>query len=217
MPDHGLGRVVVHDVRDFHFRMENVIPKRAPKNVSERYWDDNEFWGDQGQTPHCVGYGWTHWLTGGPIHHKPVPPIPPDDLYYECKDIDGEPRQEDGSSVRSGAQAVQNHGWIESYNWAYDAATVARAILTTGPVVVGTNWYEGMFDPDRYHRIHIGGQIAGGHCYVLNGYSKTLRQFRIKNSWGKSWGDGGHAYIALGSMDRLIREQGEACLAIERA
>jgi C1A family cysteine protease len=84
-----------------------------------------------------------------------------------------------------------------------------------GPVVVGTNWYNGMFYPNRNGLIKISGRIAGGHAYVINGVNTVTRLFRIKNSWGQSWGQSGHAYISFTDMERLIRERGEICFAVE--
>jgi len=81
--------------------------------------------------------------------------------------------------------------------------------------VVGTNWYYGMFYPDRNGLIKVKGGLAGGHAYVVNGVDTKNKLFRIKNSWGKSWGIQGRAFISFNDMARLIREQGEICLATE--
>jgi C1A family cysteine protease len=40
--------------------------------------------------------------------------------------------------------------------------------------------------------------IAGGHCIIITGvrkYSDGSRDFCIRNSWSKEWGDNGHAWI----------------------
>lgn len=41
-----------------------------------------------------------------------------------------------------------------------------------------------------------GGEALGGHCQVVIGYSNVLRAFRILNSWGPTFGDGGFSWIA---------------------
>jgi C1A family cysteine protease len=104
---------------------------------------------------------------------------------------------------------------ISSYLWTYDINVLINTVLTKGPVVVGTKWYSSMFTPDRNGVIRVLGRVAGGHAYVINGVDRNTKLFRIKNSWGKTWGKSGHAYISFTDMARLIRENGEVCLAIE--
>jgi hypothetical protein len=58
-------------------------------------------------------------------------------------------------------------------------------------------------------------EIVGGHCYVLNGVNTTARVFRMKNSWGRGWGIDGRASISFADMERLILDNGEACMAVQ--
>lgn len=214
---HGLGRMPSEDEKDKFFLMRSLLEQKEAPERTYRYWNANGWWGDQGSLPHCVGYSWTHWIEDGPITHKgPAPIINPSVLYKEAQRVDewaGE--NYDGTSVRAGAKALQSRGLITNYLWAWDVNTVAQAILTTGPVVVGTNWYNQMFYPDQYGKIYIYGRSVGGHAYLLNGVNTKTRMFRIKNSWGQNWGRKGHAFISFDDMQRLIDEQGEACLAVE--
>jgi hypothetical protein len=185
--------------------------------LTERYWDANGWWGDQRNTPQCVGYSWAHWLEDGPVQQSGIPPIiKPIDIYKNAQKLDewyGE--NYDGTSVRGAVKYLKNIGKVKSYYWAFDLQTLIDTVMKLGPVVVGTNWYNGMFYPNGNGLIKIGGSLVGGHAYVINGVNTKTKQFRIKNSWGKAWGKGGHAFISFNDMTRLIREQGEICLATE--
>ena len=211
-----LGRVYVPDARDNNHLISTVFPKQTTK-ITSKYWDANMWWGNQGSTPQCVGYAWSHWIADGPITHSGVqPPVNPTTIYKEAQKVDewvGENYA--GTSVRGGAKYLKTSGKISSYLWAFDIKTLINTILNVGPVVVGTNWYNGMFYPDKTGLIRITGRLAGGHAYVINGVDTRTQRFRIKNSWGKAWGQSGHAYISYTDMTRLIRENGEICLAIE--
>jgi hypothetical protein len=200
-------------------KSRSITPTPTPTNVgiTSKYWDDNVWWGNQGNTPMCVGYAWAHWIADGPVTHTGVqPPIAPNLIYYEAQKVDEWPGENyDGTSVRGGAKYLTNSGKVGNYYWAYDVQTLINTILQLGPVVVGTNWYYNMFYPNSNGVISIGGSLAGGHAYVINGVDTVNKLFRIKNSWGQSWGKSGHAFITFTNMTRLINEHGEICLAIE--
>ena len=173
-------------------------PPPPPKNVAV-VWSDPEAVLDQGNTPHCVGFGGAQWGNTLPIDDH----YTADDghaIYYECKVIDGEPKQEDGSDVRSLAKALQN-----------------RALLTSGPVVVGTDWMNDMFNPDKDGFVKPTGGVAGGHCYLWQGYDPTSKVLSFLNSWGDSWGVKGSFYMHQTDFEQLFADQGEAMAAVEVA
>ena len=211
-----LGRYHIPDERDKKFLIEDKLS--LPKTIiKSKYWDANGWWGNQGNTSQCVGYAWAHWIEDGPIGHDGVPPIVhPTLIYREAQKVDewvGE--KYDGTSVRGAAKYLKTTNRISSYLWTYDINVLINTVLTQGPVVVGTNWYTSMFTPDKNGVIRVLGRVAGGHAYVINGIDRNTNLFRIKNSWGKTWGKSGHAFISFTDMARLIREKGEVCLAIE--
>lgn len=208
----GLGRLKAIDARDKNYLMKLVIP--AVTTRTSRYWWANGYWGNQSDYPYCVGYGWAHWVEDGPITH--VGQIDPVWIYKEAQKVDEWPGEDyDGTSVRAGAKVIQSKGLIANYYWAETIEEIKRAILEVGPVAVGTDWYEGMFEPNSNGIIKPSGSIAGGHCYVLDGVNTKTSLFRLKNSWGRNWGKKGFAYISLADFVSLLSDDGEACLATE--
>ena len=191
-------------------------PTKTPI-LKYKYWDANGWWGNQRNNPHCVGYSWAHWIEDGPVEHSgPTPIISPVLIYNQAQKIDEWPGENyAGTSVRAGAKYLQSRNVIKSYYWTYDVNTLANTVFDLGPVVVGTYWYSGMFYPNKTGLIKISGGIVGGHAYVINGVDKDKKLFRIKNSWGQTWGIQGHAFISFNDMARLISMNGEVCLAVE--
>lgn len=166
-----------------------------------------------------------HYIEDGPVTHfyesnddrQEKPLFETSHLYREAQLVDRWPGNSyDGTSVRAGAKVLQRCGVIGEYRWAWDIDTVVQALLEQGPVVVGTWWYNSMFQPDDNGVITVSGARVGGHAYLLNGVNTSKEMIRIKNSWGRGWGHRGYAYISFDDMARLIREGGEACLALEK-
>ncbi len=211
MPTYALGRLYEPDSRDHEFLLA-----APPATRTFRYWPGKVSL-NQGRKPQCVAYSWSHFLCNSPLSHK-EPPIPPAQLYAEAQKLDGIPGENyDGTTVRAGAKALDAHGLLAEYRWAFDLDTIVAQILEVGPVVVGTNWYEAMFTPLPGGRVVVEGKPVGGHAYKLDGVSTTKKLLRIKNSWGLAWGKNGYALIAFDDMRRLIEdENGEACRAIEK-
>jgi hypothetical protein len=213
----GLGHIANEDPRDKLFPLSAVLPE-APF-ITQKMWWDNGWWGDQGNTSMCTVYSWSHWLEDGPLvqdelGNREKPLFDVNKLYHKAQLNDGLPGTNyNGSTIRAVAKILQAMGCIKEYSWADNVDDIATCILTLGPVVVGTPWYTAMFNPDSNGLIHVGGGMAGGHAYLLNGVDTVKRQFRIKNSWGKSWGQNGHAFISFDDFAKILAQGGQACMA----
>jgi len=110
---------------------------------------------------------------------------------------------------------LKSMGYIASYHWAFTLRQVAQTLLQLGPMVVGTNWYEQMFYPTKSGFIRPSGDLAGGHAYLLDEVDTVKQFFGLKCAWGLDWGKGGRAYLSFADFSRLLRRQGEACIAAE--
>lgn len=119
------------------------------------------------------------------------------------------PPEDTGSSCLAAAKATKEFGHISAYRWAFGYNQMLAALMFN-PVVIGTNWYDEMFHPTHVGFLNVSGPLAGGHAYLVVGYSKVYKYFTILNSWGIGWGRHGKARIKADDMRRLIEDDGEA-------
>ena len=170
---------------------------------------------DQGNYGTCVGNGWAGWGDSMPVADT-YDETDARAIYLEATIIDGAPdySYQNGSTVRSGAKAMQNRRRLAAY--AFGTVSQAIAWLSThGPVVVGSDWTEGMFSPNPEGFIAPTGKVAGGHCYLMLGYDPTTEVFEFRNSWGTGWGLHGDFRMKHADFAALLGFQGELCFAAE--
>jgi C1A family cysteine protease len=211
MSEKGLGRRHAPDERDRQFHMRSIV---AQVPATSRFYRTGPVL-DQGNTSSCVGHAWRQFLSSAPIMSKGGPSAFA--IYHEAQQVDEwEGEGYDGTSVRAGARVLTTLRHLQSYVWAWDAATVRDFVLAKSSVVFGTNWYRSMYEPDNAGVVCPGGQIAGGHAYLCIGYSQPRGAFRFINSWGRTWADGGRFWMLGEHVDLLLRDEGEACAAVEQ-
>jgi hypothetical protein len=135
-------------------------------------------------------------------------------IYAACKVVDGEPGNEDGSYIRSGAKVMKARKRIGTYFFASSIDEAADYVARFGPVVIGTDWYAGMMEPSFSSAVlKPTGKRVGGHAYLWIGV--TSNYAIIRNSWGVDWGRAGDARIKLSDLKAIFGRYGEACAATE--
>ncbi len=219
----GLGRRAKEDTRDQGYQIKTLLRAAAVPFATGhyKYWWANGWWGDQGAFPHCVAFAWVHWLEDAPITHAPRAPGAPtpfntDVIYRDAQRVDEWPGEGyAGTSVRAGAKVLRSLGLISAFHWAFDLDTTVDAIMELGPVVIGCNWYRDMFNPGSDGFLKVSGPSVGGHAFVLNGANLAKGFVRMKNSWGRNWGKNGYSKIHMEDLEKLIKRQGEVCIATE--
>lgn len=208
----GLGRVPLFDPRSRNFAIRDVVTKK-PRSYT---WRVNAYL-DQRREGACVGFSFAHELAAVPKAIKGVT----DDLglkiYKEAQKIDyWEGEDYSGTSVLAGAKICQSLGYFDEYRWAFGLDDLVLAVGSTGPAILGVNWYEGMFYPNSYGFIEATGSLAGGHAILCNSVDLKKQTFKLHNSWGRSWGKDGTCLVSWDTMKRLLDEQGEACIPMLR-
>lgn len=188
-------------------------PNPEPTPLDPVVWF-NETVLNQSQSGHCVGFSDAGWGNTSPINDH----FTDDDghaLYYECKIIDGEPGEENGTSVRSGAKALQNRGRLSAYAFATTVEEIIAWLREHGPIIIGTDWTINMFTPDENGFVYPTGEIAGGHCYLAVGHLPAENAILFLNSWGAEWGAAGYFKMKTYDVASLLAHEGEACAAVE--
>jgi hypothetical protein len=89
-----------------------------------------------------------------------------------------------------------------------DETEVKNELAAGFPVLAGI-----VVDPAFFHLgnsvyAQFSGQNRGGHAVALVGYddNKGGGAFKIINSWGANWGDGGYGWISYGAFQQMARE-----------
>ena len=160
---------------------------------------------DQGQTSECVCYAlcglkkYQEFLRAGLDLT-----FDPNDLYTLCKAADGDPRP--GTTPRTALQIAAAQGVLASDGNRYKIASYVRmtsvadiktAIQNKLPVLLGIEC-----DPQSLSQTPEGSiagaptNFSGGHCVLAVGFDDSFSAFRIRNSWGSTWCDEGHFWLA---------------------
>lgn len=214
-----------HDPRSRNYAIADVHPTAEPV---ARAWRTGPVL-DQGAEGACVGFGCALELSSSPIRVPSVTNGYARTLYHDARDIDRTEHGADwpeGASVLAGAKVLRNRGFIDGCRWAFSVTDLRTAIITEGPAILGVNWYGDMYDTDPFGVVHVTGPWVGGHCILVYGYSPRARIsgrrgeheiFRWQNSWGPSYGTNGRGIVLMADMERLLAENGEACIPIGRS
>lgn len=227
---YGLGRVPAPDARDGLFPMRAALgPVQA--RTGSKVWDESFPSLDQGQNGTCVGHGWKHWLLTAPlVQSKPDTDPLALAIYDRCTEIDEFPANDPvngqynlayGTSTRAGAKVLVEKGLLAEFRSATALSDMVDWLMDKGPLVIGINWYNGMFGPFDGTLARPTGGVAGGHCVCVQGVDNDFQTsqgkgvFLIRNSWGPAWGPwrNGLVHIAFSDMQQLIFGEGGDCIA----
>lgn len=191
--------------------LTNAGGGQPPTPTLDKTWDAS-FQLDQGNTGHCVGFGYAGWGNTLPVDDN-YQNSDGHAIYYEAKVIEGDPGGENGAYMRDGVKAMQARKRLSTYAFAETMTDILEHLRGKGPVVIGTNWTNDMFEPDANGYVKPTGGVAGGHCYLLYGVESTSLIF--KNSWGADWGLAGSFKMQTADFQTLLDAWGEAVATVE--
>lgn len=207
-----LDRLVEFDPRSRNFPIRTLLTTDQPRSYT---WPLATYL-DQGREGACVGFAWAHEAAASPKVHT-VDDIFARLVYRSAQHLDAWPGVDyEGTSVIAGAKVMVARGYIGAYRWGFNLNDVLVAGSRKGPVVLGLNWYTGMMGTNTDGYVKPTGVIEGGHAILMLGVSVKYRCVILHNSWGPTWGRKGRAYLKWDDLERLLGEQGEACIPAVR-
>ncbi len=217
--DPRLGRLPSFDERS---RKYNIAPllEEEPRALKDRIWRV-PYVLNQGNVGACVGFSWTHEAMTSPIMVPNLDNNDAFDVYYEARKIDEwEGEDYEGTSVLAGAKVMQQRGYFMEYRWAFNVEDALQALAYVGPIVIGIDWRDNMFDPTEDFYLDCGGDVAGGHAILVYGIEvdKDANPLHVlfHNSWGPGWGRYGNVKVRIDDFRMLLNERGEACIPVGR-
>jgi hypothetical protein len=170
---------------------------------------------NQGMESACVGFAWSQFLQSEPHPYK-IKGIKPFDfamqVYREAQKIDQWPGEEPeyyGTSVEAGYSVLFSRGLVsDELQWATSIGQICQYINLYGPVVIGTNWYEGMMILDELGYVRPSGLNSGGHCYLCVGFDAVSQDRHFVNSWGVEYGIEGKFKMKFKDFQKLLNYGG---------
>lgn len=216
--DSRLKRIVHHDSRSkaFAFNTSGITLKSV---IHTRFIPIL----DQGNVGSCTGNAGIGALGSYPLYTSSVSNSTYSldqtgaiKLYSDAEVIDGSgpyPPNDNGSCGLSIAKALKTAGLISSYQHTFTLNDALKA-LTQYPILVGINWYQGMFTPAKDGRVKITGPLVGGHEIVAREIDAVNSRVWFDNSWGLDWGVKGRFYLTFADLGTLLSRQGDVVVLI---
>lgn len=211
---HPLGRHLNHDARSrlFPYRAE---PRELVSVKHVRHIDVL----DQGNLGSCTGNAGIGCLGTGAFFAT----VTPLDEYHVLNEADAValysaatridpwggtyPPEDTGSDGLSIAKVLKANGMIAGYEHAFGLDQALQALMDR-PVITGVNWYDQMFNPTDEGLVRIGGSVAGGHEFVVDGYDQIRGWVWGTNSWGP-WAVNGRFAMEAETWGKLLDQQGD--------
>lgn len=215
---HPLGRIVDHDERS---RLYQAAKAHAQRSV---LWGHHGPILDQGDLGSCTGNAAAQLLNTDYFAASR-----PETSYLTERDalkiyelgttldnVPGAyPPDDTGSTGIAVAKAGVKLGYFTGYKHAFGFAHFCAA-LQLQPVIVGTEWTDGMFNPTAKGFVKPTGAVAGGHEYLALGVDYATKTLTFLNSWSSAWGLQGRFHMTFAAFTTLLINQGDVTVPVTR-
>jgi hypothetical protein len=159
---------------------------------------------DQGREGMCVGAATAHWY-GSEWRIQEVTFRIAHWLYKIGQKYDEWPGENySGTSVNGMMRALSSLGLIGPYFWIREFDELLKTLSFHGPVIMGAEWKEGCFEPDRDGYITFTGATKGGHAVEIRILDMERGRVGIQQSWGDDHGDDSVVWMTFDEFKKLL-------------
>jgi hypothetical protein len=163
---------------------------------------------NQGSTPQCVAFS-SAWLKEFEDLRDTGAFVPNTGAFFTA--IGGGPN---GAVVRNALAQMLNVGYppvsgsaaahkiAAYYAVPVTQADIKSALMTFGPVLISTPWFNSWFHPNAAGVLPAPDTQVGGHAIAVVGWDDT-KGFRLQNSWGSGWGISGDCFLPYAYLPRV--------------
>lgn len=135
------------------------------------------------------------------------------------------PPDDTGSDGLSVAKVLHAAGAISGYRHAFGIGQVLAALMDV-PVITGTVWRKGMYQPNGDGVVQPTGAAEGGHEYIVDEYVPAGAPYGpggviasepmvgCTNSWGPGWGVEGRFYMTVAGYTTLLADRGDVTVFV---
>lgn len=122
--------------------------------------------------------------------------------YGVCKEEMWPYKEWDTSHPTEGLDLDAKYHKFSSYSSALNIDIMRSHLATTGtPIMIsvpiydnGYQWYRSVVAKNN-NTVTVGSKVTSGHGILVVGYDDDRQAFKILNSWGSGWGEGGFAWL----------------------
>lgn len=119
---------------------------------------------------------------------------------------DGECSLQPSASQYASAQQYKIQSW--SVIPLSEVEKMKRLLVAGNPLLVGISAYDNLFRYTGGVYNSLSGKNGGGHAVCIVGYNENMQAFKIQNSWGSAWGEGGYFWVSYNFLQQQLALEG---------
>jgi hypothetical protein len=122
-----------------------------------------------------------------------------------------------GASLLGAARYLKRSRYITGYRWGLDTNEIIDCLSVFGPILLGLQWFDSMYNPRPNGIVEVNGPSVGEHCVLADGYlpaEDAMRMglgptelIRFVNSFGTGYGIAGRGYLRVMDLAFLLKPE----------